>query len=208
MRRASPEKAGTAGAAQRAGVRRMARNIKIVPLLLSVVAGMGHLWEGKDLKGLALFALFAAGMAGVLEGLVLWAGPGKIEITIGAAIVVAGVWCYAFVDIVRLTYRPWREKIRLRRSEHLRRGILSFLKGEHADAERELLANLRLEPGDPESLFRLAVLCRLKGDFGRARRYLRALKRTDAEEKWAWERVAEESLIEEAEKKKPAEARQ
>jgi len=144
----------------------------------------------------------------VLEGLVLWAGPGKTEITVIAAIVVAGVWCYTFIDIVRLTYGPWREKIRLRRSEHLRRGILSFLKGEHAAAEQELLANLRLEPGDPESLFRLAVLCRLKGDLGRARRYLRALKRTDTDEKWAWERIAEESLIDETEKKKPAESRQ
>ncbi len=186
----------------------MARNIKIVPLLLSVVAGMGHLWEGKDLKGLALFALFAAGLAGVLEGLVLWAGPGKTEITVVAAIVVAGVWGYSFFDIVRLTYGPWREKIRLTRNEHLRRGILSFLKGEHAAAEQELLANLRLEPGDPESLFRLAVLCRMRGELGRARRYLRALKRMDADEKWVWERAAEENLIDEAEKKRPAEVPQ
>ncbi len=183
----------------------MLKNLKIVPLLLSVVAGMGHLWEGKDLKGLGLFALFAAGLAGVLEGLVLWAGPGKFEISIVAGIVVVCVWVYSIVDVLKLTYGPWREKIRLTRSEHLRRGILSFLKGEHQIAEQEFLANLRLEPGDPESLFRLAVLSRMRGEIGRARRYLRALKRTDVDEKWAWERGVEEALIDETEKKKPVE---
>jgi hypothetical protein len=184
----------------------MAKNLKIGPLLLSVVAGMGHLWEGRDLKGLGLFALFAAGLAGVLEGFVLWAGPGKTEITVIAGLIVVGVWGYSFFDIIKLTYGPWREKIRLTRDEHLRRGILSFLKGEHQIAEQELLANLRLEPGDPESLFRLAVLSRMRGELGRARRYLRAVKRTDVDEKWVWERGAEETLIDETEKKKPVES--
>ena len=173
----------------------MARNIKIMPLLLTVVAGMGHLWEGKDLKGLALFAGFAAGLAGLVEGLVLWSGPGKTEITAAAAVLVVCVWGYAFYDILRLTYGPWREKVLLARSEHLRRGIVAFLKSEYDTAERELLANLRLEPGDPESLFRLAVICRLRGENGRARRYLRALRRTDLAEKWRWEVGCEEALL-------------
>jgi hypothetical protein len=176
------------------------KNLKVTPLLLSVVAGMGHLWEGRDLKGLVIFATFAAGCAGILEGTLLWSGPGKTTILVLALLVTLGVWAYAFIDILRLTYEPWREKNRLRRGEHLRQGILSFLKSDYETAEREFLANLRIEPGDPESLFRLAHVARIRGEYARARRYLRALRRTDLDEKWGWERSQEEALIAELER--------
>jgi hypothetical protein len=176
------------------------KNVKVTPLFLSLVAGMGHLWEGRDLKGLVLFASFAAGSAGILEGTLLWSGPGKAEILAISLLATVAVWVYSFVDILRLTYEPWREKNRLRRNEHLRQGILSFLRCDYETAEREFLANIRLEPGDPESLFRLAVICRIRGELSRARRYLRALRRTDVDEKWNWERSQEEALIVELER--------
>ena len=158
------------------------KKLKITPLALSLVPGMGHLWEGRDLKGLVIFAVFAVGFAGILEGTLLWSGPGKAEIAAVSSVVVLAALVYSVADIVRLTYAPWREKNQLRRSEHLRQGILSFLRCDYETAEREFLANVRLEPGDPESLFRLAVICRLRGELSRARRYLRALRRTDLDE--------------------------
>jgi len=161
---------------------------------------MGHLWEGRDLKGLLLFAIFAAGCAGVLEGAVLWTGPGRTEILVVSLMVAGAVWIYSFVDVFKFAYEPWRERSRLKRNEHLRRGIISFLRNDYETAEREFLANIRIEPGDPESLFRLAVICRMRGELGRARKYLRALRRTDLEEKWSWERAQEEALIAEFEK--------
>ena len=171
------------------------KRVRLVPLLLSFVPGMGHLWEGRDFKGLVLFALFVAAGGGVLEGALLWSGPGKTEILVVSSLIAAGVWIYSFADLFRLVYEPWRERDRLRRNEHLREGILCFLRSDYETAEREFLANLRLNPGDPESLFRLAVLCRLRGELGRAKKYLRALRRTDLEEKWSWERAQEEALI-------------
>jgi len=171
------------------------KNLKATPLILSVVAGMGHLWEGRDLKGLVLFAVFAAGCAGILEGALLWSGPGKTEILVISVLVTAAVWVYSFADILRATYEPLRERNSLRRNEHLRQGILCFLRCDYETAEREFLANIRMEPGDPESLFRLAVICRIRGELSRARRYLRALRRTDTDEKWNWERSQEETLL-------------
>ncbi len=123
-------------------------------------------------------------------------------------LVAAVTWVYSFVDVFRLSYEPLREKQRLRRSEHLRQGILSFLRADYETAEREFLANARAEPGDPESLFRLAVISRMRGEFSRARRYLRALRRTAVDEKWSWERSREEQLIADLEVEKPEEVRQ
>ena len=176
------------------------KKVRLTPILLSLIAGMGHLWEGRDLKGLLLFAIFAAGCAGILEGAVLWTGPGGTEILIVSAVVAAAVWIYSFVDVLKFAYGPWRERNRLKRTEHLRRGIISFLRNDYETAEREFLANIRIEPGDPESLFRLAVICRIRGELGRAKKYLKALRRTDLEEKWSWERAQEEALIAEFEK--------
>jgi len=180
----------------------MARKLRLTPVLLSVIAGIGHLVEGRDLKGLVLFALFASGLAGTLEGLFLWYGPGKSVVTAVSASVALGAWVYSLWDILRLSYEPWREKNRLRRKEHIRRGTIAFLRGEYETAERELLAALRLDPNDPDSLFRLAVLARVRGETGRASRYLRALRRVDLAGKWAWEREREEELLAEQRKKK------
>ena len=171
------------------------KKLRIGLLLLTLIPGMGHLWEGRDFKGLLLFSLFAACAAGVLEGALLWSGPGRTEILVMSSLGLVAVWGYAFFDIFRFAYEPLRERDRYRRSEHLREGILCFLRGDYERAEKEFLANIRLNPGDPESLFRLAVLCRVRGDLPRAKRYLRALRRNDLEEKWRWESAQEEELI-------------
>lgn len=165
----------------------MTKKIKIIPLGLSLIAGMGHLWEGKDLKGLMIFSFFAAAAAGLVEGAVLWSGDGRLLISLISLGIMLAVWGYAFFDIFRMTYGPWIEKNRLKRSEQVRQGILGFLRNDYDLAERAFMNNLQLTPGDSESLFRLAVICRRRGAFTRARRYLNQLRKTDMAEKWRWE---------------------
>ncbi len=173
----------------------MQKNIKIVPILLTLIPGMGHLWEGKDLKGLVLFSSFAVGAAGILEGMVLWAGEWGGVIALCSFGWTCLVFGYALIDIFRFTYGPWRQKIELKRKKHLHAGILSFLKSDYEIAEQEFQENLRLMAGDPESLFRLAVISRRRGEIGRARRYLKIAGKNDLCGKWSWECSREEEFL-------------
>ncbi|MBN1419755.1 MAG: hypothetical protein JXP34_13330 [Planctomycetes bacterium] len=168
----------------------MDRKVRFLPITLSLISGLGHIWEGRDGRGLVLFVLFALSLFGLLNGLVLIEGPeGRVVAGISAALGLTA-WIFGLADIVRLTHEPRVARIRSERAARIREASERFLRDDLAGAERLLRENLRDDPRDPDSLFRLATVLAERGDRRAALRCLGRLRAVDLEGTWKWEAQA------------------
>ena len=82
--------------------------------------------------------------------------------------------------------------------QRLREATALYLQNEPERVLQLLRENLRDDPKDVESLFRIAVVCREQGDLRSARRCLARLRRVDVEQKWGWEAEEEAALLRKA----------
>src|SRR5437764_7927086 len=114
-------------------------------ILLSLVTGLGHIYLGRHAQGVVLFALFAAGLNGILIGS-FWQGDEaawRIRVVSGAVAAVA--FAFGTASILKLTLFTDREALRVRRDEALRRGLVHYLRDELRDADRAFREALRCD---------------------------------------------------------------
>lgn len=158
-------------------------------ILLSTVTGAGHIYLGRHAQGVALFALFAASLNGVLIGS-FWQGDEAawwIRVVSGSA--AALVFAVGTASILKLTLFTDREALRVRRDQALRSGLVHYLREELRDADRELREALRcdIDRRDADVLFHLGAVARRLGEDRRARRLFRQCLGCDPSGKWSYE---------------------
>ena len=174
-------------------------------VLLSLVPGWGHVYLGREARGLVLFTVFAIGGFGLLNGLLLYIGWGRSFVLAASGFTALAVWVWACVDIIRLTSPVRRHAEEEDRLKALREGTVRYLRGDLEDAKRAFGRCLKKDPGDVEALFRLGILCARSGDSRGARTYLRRASKLDLDGKWVWEIQRELArLAREEEAKEPA----
>ena len=161
--------------------------MRILSILLTIVLpGAGHLLRRKYLRGVGL--LFCLGVC--VDGMFFaWIRLGETSgerymygfIALGAIL-----WLYALADIIRLA-RVDREAAQQRKDEHLRQGLIHYLRDELDQAIAEFRAVLKLDSDDADARFHLAKAYRVAGQLDKASRALRRCRACDEEDKWAAE---------------------
>jgi hypothetical protein len=163
--------------------------VKWKAVLLSVVAGFGHLYLGRYVYGAVLFSLFLASLNGLFLASV-WQGE-EIAQRLSRVSAVAGaiVWFAAMAHIVALTYLRDRARTRLRREQLLQEALRAYLRDGPFEAKSPLEAVLKLdlERADPDALFLLGAMSRRCGEVRRARKLLRRCRARDRDNKWTLE---------------------
>ena len=92
--------------------------MRILPLIIGIVPGFGHIWIGMYRRGVLLFFLFLNGVNGYLVGIYLWERPGREAITWSALVLAVGIWIFSFVNILRhARKKPKEEGVKLTEKE-------------------------------------------------------------------------------------------
>ncbi len=166
---------------------------RAVALLLGLVPGWGHVYWGRERLGLAIFTLFAPALFALIHGVLLYVGPYSALWRASAVTVLVLVFAVSYVDLVMRTTRARAEREKDEWWSSIRRGMVSFVRGDLAGARSEFGRAHDVDPFDPESQFRLGIVYAREGDRRQAARWLRRAERYDVDEKWAWE-IARERL--------------
>lgn len=156
-------------------------------LILAVIPGLGHLYLGRQWRGLMVFALFALAANGMYAAGLM--GDREIGIYVfslcrGAAV---AVWLYSLLHVAYLSGRFEPARVGERKDYHFKRGLTQYLSGAFDAAKAEFLTVLKLDPMDIDARFHLAMTHQA---LGQRRRALRAFKRCladDLDAKWKWE---------------------
>lgn len=160
---------------------------RLVAALLTLVPGWGHVYWGREVRGMFFFTAFAVAGFAFLNGLFLYLGAGRSVLigTGGGVLLVATLW--AWIDILLLTSPRRSQAYEGFRMKALQQGTLAYLQGDLAAAKAAFADCLRQDPADVEALFRLGVVTARAGEAREARALLRRASRLDLDEKWTWE---------------------
>lgn len=145
----------------------------LLPVLLSVIAGLGHLVLGRARRGLLLFVGATAGwnvafLSRAAPNLPLGEEAFRLGLGVGA-----GLTLYAIIDTVRLAIIARLPFVRRRRSRLLQQAIDHYLRHEFREARTTLDRLLDIDPGDPLARLYLATLERRAGHPERALHHTR-----------------------------------
>lgn len=163
------------------------RHSRSIALALSLVPGWGHVYLGRERRGLALFTLTAV-LAFLSFNLILvYAGEYRMFLARAAAIAAGLVWIAGIVEVWQWTAPRRLRETEERKAAFLRSGMVAYLRGELDGAEEDFRACLRLDVQDPEAILRLGVVAARRGQIRQARRLLRRAGLLDLDEKWHWE---------------------
>ncbi|HVY62250.1 MAG TPA: hypothetical protein VHF22_11390 [Planctomycetota bacterium] len=168
-----------------------------VAIALSAVTGLGHVYLGRYVQGVVLFALFATAANGVLLG-ALWQGPAARTITLASEVALVAVWVTGLASALRLTVFTDREKLRACRDERIREGLVHYLKDELRPALEsfEAACACDVDRCDVDVLFHLGVIESRLGNRRRAERYFRRCLAWDPDAKWRAEVTEELARLE------------
>jgi len=164
-------------------------------LVLSFVPGWGHVYWGRELRGLAIFTVFAVAGFGLLNGLYIYLGDMRTFIICGAAAVLAGTTAFSWYDILRRTAPAKVRAEAEERERSLKAGTSAYLEGDLEAAAGHFTATLEADPADFEALFRLGIVRARAGRQREAALSLRRALRYDEDGKWAWEIRRELELL-------------
>ena len=156
-------------------------------LVLSIVPGWGHVYWGRELRGLAIFTVFAVAGFGLLNGLFIYLGEMRAFIIGGAAAVLAGATAFSWYDILRRTGLARVRAEAEERERSLKAGTVAYLEGDLDAAAGHFTLPLEADPADFEALFRLGIVRARAGRAREAALWLRRALRNDEDGKWAWE---------------------
>lgn len=139
-----------------------------IALVLSVVAGLGHLILGRPRRGLMLFiGASACWNLALLSWLapVEPLGPWTLRVGVGVG---GALSLFSVIDVFRLGVYARLPRVVARREERLRTAIDLYLKREFRDARKLLDGLLDVDPADPVVRLYLATLERRAGSPDRA----------------------------------------
>jgi tetratricopeptide (TPR) repeat protein len=168
---------------------------RAVALVLSIVPGWGHVYWGRELRGLAIFTAFAVSGFGLLNGLFIYLGEMRGLIIGGAAAVLAASATFSWYDIVRRTCAARVRAEAEERERSLKAGTVAYLEGDLDGAAAHLSRALEADPADFEALFRLGIVRARAGRKREARLQLRRALKHDTDGKWNWEIQREIELL-------------
>ena len=135
----------------------------LIPLILSLVPGWGHIWVHRATRGLLIFVCFF-GLANYALMALLLADAAEPPILARPALALAaGVLVFSYIDILRLTLWNRNKRLLARCDGYLRRAIIHYLRDEYGQAEELLLKVLRRRPFDVPALSYLAAVQRGRG---------------------------------------------
>lgn len=149
----------SAEAEARQARRQWRRDLKT--LLLSIIPGLGHLGARHPLTGAALFSLFILFANMVVLGRILLGDPRLSDWLIRVFTPAAAlVWIIGLAHAWRIGFGRDRPRLRERRRELLRGGVLAYLRDQLPLARRKLLRAIRYDYDweDPALLFHLGVV--------------------------------------------------
>ncbi len=156
-------------------------------MVLALIPGWGHIYLGKEFQGLVLFTLTAASGFAWLNSLWIYLGAHQPAVFFTAGFFTMAFCLYSLVSVFRAT-APWRlERLERQRNQLLWEGMLGFLRSEYQAAEEKFIEGARLDPLDPEPLWRAGIVAARSGSPNAARRLLLKARRLDLEGKWRWE---------------------
>lgn len=156
----------------------------VLPLVLALVPGWGHIWLHRKTQGLFLFMLFAAAVnCALVTDLALPSRHQDLVVRLSWG-VAAAILAFSVADVFRSTILRRRPGQRQKRVRYLRKAIMHYLRDEVGQAEEALAKILRFDPRDATALVYLGMLHR---DAGRTREAKRAFERAlaaDQDGRW------------------------
>ncbi len=166
-------------------------------LLLTVVPGLGHIYAGRQWRGLLLFALFAIAINGYVAGTEMTRSEDRTvrergrQVRVACTVGAIGVWIFALVDIARLSKQFESKPRRERKDYHFKRGLHHYLAGTYESARGEFLTVLKLDSMDADARYYLGMTHQALGNKRRAVRAFKRCLAADTEKKWNWEAKAQ-----------------
>lgn len=156
----------------------------IVPLILAVIPGWGHIWVQRPTRGLLLFipffGLLNIALMGLLEPV---NSPVKPWVSTALALA-AALYVFSFLDTIRITIWVKSRRVQKRRSRLLWKAQVHYLKGEHGQATESLQRMLRIHPHDVTALMYSGLIRRDSGDSRAARAAWKKALAHDHEKIW------------------------
>ena len=156
----------------------------IVPLILGIVPGWGHIWVQRPTRGLLLFipffALLNLALMGMLEPV---SSPVKPWVSPAIAMA-AALYVFSFLDTIRITIWVKSRRVQKRRSRLLWKAQVHYLKGEHGQAAESIQRMLRIHPHDTTALMYAGIIRRDFGDPRGARAAWKKVLAHDFDDKW------------------------
>jgi tetratricopeptide (TPR) repeat protein len=135
----------------------------VVPLLLSLVPGWGHIWLRRGSTGLMIFMLFFASLnMAVLIGNDLLPAMPKFFGNLAKA-TAAATFAFSILDVLRATVWTRSRPVQERRRRILRTAAGHLIRREFGQAEEQLERVLRIDPGDPAAWAWLGSLYSVTG---------------------------------------------
>ena len=155
----------------------------IVPVILSLVPGWGHIWLRRFGRGLLVFTVFvvAANIA-LMQSLAKtpthasWIRP--------ALAVAAAVFVFGIADVLRITLRRHVSGTEPRRRKLLTRALGHYVRDENGQAEEVLAKLVRLDTGRPAPWYYLGCVRAERGRLRAAKRAFRTARRVDRRGEW------------------------
>ena len=152
----------------------------------AILPGTGHLLLRRYLKGATMAALYTASVDLLLISTSPYLGDGKLTLRWVCISVMAAVWVYALVDVIRLLNSRHSKELRSRKEDLLKAAQVCWLKGELTEAGRMLTEILTLDERDVEAWVLLGKVYRSSGDDSEARRCFRSALNLAGSEQWRW----------------------
>ncbi|MFT7617720.1 MAG: tetratricopeptide (TPR) repeat protein [Planctomycetota bacterium] len=156
----------------------------LIPLVLCIMPGWGHIWVHRYNRGLSIFILFFTIGNGLIL-LILNAATQNYStlMTVGQAALV-GLFVFAIVDIIRITVWLKSKTVANRRRGQYRRSLVHFLRGEYEMAENQANRMIRTDPLDSGALMVLGMIQREAGEPKKALRTFRRGLRAVTSDYW------------------------
>jgi tetratricopeptide (TPR) repeat protein len=163
-------------------------------ILLGLVPGLAHILVlDRGGTGSVFFLLFVLGADAALAARYLLETEYNSDLFLAGAVLAAGAWLLAFLDLARLVLFRDYERRAARRAALGSEGIRSYAAGDYDAARAAFRGCLALDGRDPDALFWFGVVEARRGKAKRAARAFRRCRRYDLDRKWARE-VAEQEL--------------
>ena len=158
----------------------------IVLVATAILPGTGHLLLRRYLRGATMAVLYTASADLWLISTSPYLAEGKVTLRWVCVAVMAAVWIYAFVDIIRRLNSRRSNKLQTRKDDLLRSAQICWLKEELPEAKRMLTAILALDERDVEAWVLLGKVHRSSGSDSEARRCFRSALNLAGSEQWRW----------------------
>ena len=152
-----------------------------------MIPGWGHIYLGKEGRGLVLFTLYAIAFFVFLNAISIYMGPSRQALFTVSGVVSVALLIYSVSDTVRISSPRRLERVRRLCDELLWEGMTSFLRCDYDAAEEKFLECSRLDGLDVEPVFRAGVIAARRREIRQAEILFKRARRLDVHYKWDWE---------------------